>query len=50
MSRKHKNMNDKEIECDWDEEYMKEYNERKPIIEQRRQEMMDKFRPKNKRD
>ena len=40
-----------EIECDWDEEYTKEYNERKPIIEQRRQEMMDKFRPeqKNKR-
>ena len=39
-----------EIECDWDEEYIKEYNERKPIIEQRRQEMMDKFRSKNKKN
>ena len=34
------------IECDWDEEYMKEYNERLKVIEKRRQEMMDKFRPK----
>lgn len=34
------------IECDWDEEYMKEYDELIPIIEQRREEMMNKFRPK----
>lgn len=34
------------IECDWDEEYMEEYKERLKIIEQRRQEMMEKFRPK----
>ena len=32
------------VECDWDEEYMEEFNRMKPIIEQRRQEMMDKFR------
>ena len=32
------------IECDWDEEYMEEYKERLKIIEQRRQEMMEKFR------
>lgn len=36
------------VECEWDEDYMKEYRERLPVIEQRRQEMMDKFRPKNK--
>ena len=36
-----------EIECEWDEEYMKECAERKLIIEQRRKEMMDKFRNKN---
>ena len=36
-----------EIECDWDEEYMEEYNQMKPVIEQRRKEMMEKFRPKN---
>ena len=36
-----------EIECDWDEEYMEEYNRMKPVIEQRRKEMMEKFRPKN---
>ena len=33
-----------EVECDWDEEYMKEYERMKPIIEQRKKEMMDKFR------
>ena len=33
-----------EVECDWDEEYMKEYERMKPIIEQRRKEMIDKFR------
>ena len=32
------------VECDWDEEYMEEFNRMKPIIEQRKQEMMDKFR------
>lgn len=36
-----------EIECEWDEDYMKEYTERKPIIEQRRKEMRDKFRNEN---
>ena len=35
------------VECEWDEEYMKEFNEKKPIIEQRRREMMDKFRSEN---
>ena len=34
------------VECDWDEEYMEEYKERLKVIEKRRQEMMDKFRPK----
>ena len=33
-----------EVECDWDEEYMKEYERMKSIIEQRKKEMMDKFR------
>ena len=33
-----------EVECDWDEEYMKEYERMKPIIEQRKKEMIDKFR------
>lgn len=32
------------VECDWDEEYMEGYNRMKPITEQDRQEMMDKFR------
>ena len=35
------------VECEWDEAYMKEYREFEPIREQRRQEMMEKFRPKN---
>lgn len=34
------------VECDWDEEYMEEFNRMKPVIEERRQEMMDKFRGK----
>lgn len=34
------------VECEWDEEYMKEYNEKLPIIQQRNKEMMNKFRPK----
>ena len=33
------------VECEWDEEYMEEFNRMQPIIEQRRKEMMDKFRP-----
>lgn len=36
------------VECDWDNDYMEELNRMKPIIEQRRQEMMDKFRGKDK--
>lgn len=36
------------IECDWDETYMEEFNRMKPIIEKRRQEMMDKFRSGDK--
>lgn len=36
-----------EIECDWDEEYMCEYNERKKVINERKKEMMEKFRPKH---
>ena len=36
-----------EVECDWDDEYMEEYNRMKPIIEQRRKEMMDKYRKKD---
>ena len=35
------------IECDWDNEYMKDYKTMKPIIEQRREEMMSKFRNQN---
>ena len=35
------------IECEWDEEYMKDFNNMKPIIEQRNKEMMDKFRQKH---
>jgi 3'-phosphoadenosine 5'-phosphosulfate sulfotransferase (PAPS reductase)/FAD synthetase len=34
------------VECEWDEEYMKEFNEKLPIIKQRNKEMMEKFRPK----
>ena len=34
------------VKCEWDEEYMEEFNHMQSIIEQRRQEMMDKFRPK----
>lgn len=34
------------VKCEWDDEYMEELNRMQPIIEQRRQEMMDKFRPK----
>lgn len=33
------------VECEWDENYMAEYRDRLPIIEQRRHEMMVKFRP-----
>ena len=36
------------VECDWDNEYMNEYKQMLPIIEQRRNEMMNKFRPKRK--
>ena len=36
-----------EVECDWDEEYMREYNERKKVINERKKEMMEKFRPKH---
>lgn len=36
------------IDCDWDETYMEEFNRMKPIIEKRRQEMMDKFRSGDK--
>lgn len=36
------------VECDWDSEYMEELDRMKPTIEQRRQEMMDKFRGKDK--
>lgn len=36
------------VECDWDNEYMAEYKKMLPIIEQRRTEMMDKFRPNKK--
>lgn len=36
------------VECDWDNEYMDEYKKMIPIIEQRRTEMMNKFRPKKK--
>ena len=35
-------------ESHWDNDYMEEFNVMKPIIEQRRQEMMDKFRGKDK--
>lgn len=34
------------VECPWDEEYMAEYKERLKVIEARRQEMMDQFRPR----
>lgn len=34
------------VECEWDEEYMKEFNEKLPIIKQRNKEMIEKFRPK----
>lgn len=34
------------VECDWDGEYMNEYNKMQPIIEKRNKEMMDKFRNK----
>ena len=36
------------VECDWDNEYMNEYKQMLPIIEQRRNEMMNKFRSKRK--
>ena len=38
------------LECEWDEQYMKEYDELLPVIEQRRQEMMDKFRPTERKN
>ena len=31
------------VKCEWDDEYMEEFNRMQPIIKQRRQEMMDKF-------
>lgn len=34
------------VECEWDEDYMNEYREFLPTLETRRQEMLDKFRPK----
>lgn len=35
-----------DVKCEWDTEYMEEYNRMKPIIEQRRKEMMEKYRNK----
>ena len=35
------------VECDWDEEYMKEYREFLLVIEARRKEMAEKFRTPN---
>ena len=34
------------VKLEFDDEYMKEYNEMLPILEQRRKEMMDKYRKK----
>ena len=36
---------DQGVECDWDEDYMTYYNECRPIAEQRRQEMLEQFKP-----
>lgn len=33
-----------DVKCEWDTEYMEEYDKMKPIIEKRRNEMMEKFR------
>ncbi len=36
---------DQNIVCEWDDDYMAYYNERRPIVEARRLEMLKKYRP-----